>query len=132
MTHKISTATAEHYHWGDSANPCDGWHLLRSEELSVIEELMPPDTAEQRHFHRRSRQLFYVLAGELTIELDGVEHLLLTGEALEILPGKAHQAINRSKADTRFLVASQPPSHGDRYPVQAGMAVSNFSRRSPA
>ena len=117
MTHKTSIATAEHYHWGDPANPCDGWHLLRSGELSVIEERMPPGTAEQRHFHRHSRQLFYVLAGELTMELDGEEHQLLIGEALEILPGKAHQAINRSKADTRFLVASQPPSHGDRHPA---------------
>jgi len=117
MAHKISIVTAEHYHWGDSANPCDGWHLLRSEELSVIEERMPPGTAEQRHLHHRSRQMFYVLAGELTMELDGEHHQLLPGEALEIAPGKAHQAINRGEADTRFLVTSQPPSHSDRHPA---------------
>ncbi len=117
MAHKISTATAEHYHWGDPAHPCDGWHLLRSAELSVIEERMPPGTAEQRHLHRRSRQVFYVLAGELTMELDGEHHLLRPGEALEIPPEKAHQAINRGEADTRFLVTSQPPSHGDRHPA---------------
>lgn len=115
MAQKISTATAEHYHWGDLAHPCDGWHLLRSSELSVIEERMPQGTAEQRHIHHRSRQLFYVLAGELTLELDGEHHQLRPGEALEIAPGKAHQAINRGEADTRFLVTSQPPSHGDRH-----------------
>ena len=32
----------------------------------------------------------------------------------EIPPGEIHQAINRSAAPVRFLVTSQPPSHGDR------------------
>jgi len=114
---KTSVATAEHYTWGDPANPCDGWYLLQTPELSVIEERMPPGTSEQRHLHKKSRQLFYVLWGELTMECDGVEHTLHAGEAIEITPGLAHQAINKSVADTRILVTSQPPSHADRYPA---------------
>ena len=46
-----------------------------------------------------------------------VEHhgfVLKAGEGIEIAPGQAHQAINRSAADVRFVVTSQPPSHGDR------------------
>jgi uncharacterized cupin superfamily protein len=108
----VSTTTAEHYLWGEI---CDGWHLLRSADLSVIEERMPPGTAEQRHRHERARQFFYVLAGELTMELDGVVHALAGGMGLQIAPGQAHQAMNRSSADVRFLVVSQPPSHGDRH-----------------
>jgi mannose-6-phosphate isomerase-like protein (cupin superfamily) len=107
----VSTATADHYIWGEA---CDGWHLVRTAELSVIEERMPPGAAEQRHRHERARQFFYVLAGELTMELDGTTHVLDAGMGLEIAPKQAHQAMNRSGADVRFLVTSVPPSHGDR------------------
>src|ERR1700722_17042245 len=116
-TMKTSIASAEHYTWGDPNNPCDGWYLLRTPELSVIEERMPPGTSEERHLHKKSRQFFYLLWGEFTMECDGVEYTLHAGEALEIAPGLAHQAINRSHAATRFLVTSSPPSHADRYPA---------------
>lgn len=53
---------------------CDGWHLLRGEELSVIQERMPPKTSEVAHFHTRSRQFFYVISGTLSILLAGKLH----------------------------------------------------------
>ena len=48
------------------------------------------------------------------MEVDHHTFVLRPGEGLEISPGQKHQAINRSTAPTRFLVTSQPPSHGDR------------------
>jgi len=111
MTHPVSRDTAPHYTWGDG---CDGWHLVRAAELSVIEERMPPGTAEARHRHARSRQLFYVLGGTLTLEVGGTVHALGPGQGLEVPPGAAHQALNRGADDAAFLVVSQPPSHGDR------------------
>ena len=115
-TEAISVGNAEHYTWGGpNGTDCDGWHLVRSSGLSVIEECMPPGTAEKRHLHRIARQFFYVLAGELTLELEGREVLLKAGQGLEIAPGEAHQAMNRSAAEVRMLVTSQPPSHGDRF-----------------
>jgi len=110
----VGTDSAEHYVWGEV---CDGWHLVQTPELSVIEERMPPGASEQRHRHEFARQFFYVLAGELTMEVEGVDHMLTTGLGLEIAPGQAHQAMNRSGADARFLVVSQPRSHGDRVAV---------------
>jgi mannose-6-phosphate isomerase-like protein (cupin superfamily) len=111
MKQSVSTATAEHYSWG---NVCDGWHLVRSEGLSVIEERMPSGSVEQRHWHERSRQFFYVLEGELTMVFDGQSIVLQTHHGIEIAPGEPHQAKNNSDTDTRFLVISSPPSHGDR------------------
>jgi mannose-6-phosphate isomerase-like protein (cupin superfamily) len=111
MREPVDARDENHYQWG---HVCDGWHLLRSEELSVIEERMPPGSQEQRHFHHRARQFFYVLEGELTMEVEGREHLLKARQGLEIVPGERHQAKNVSAADVRFLVLSQPPSHGDR------------------
>jgi mannose-6-phosphate isomerase-like protein (cupin superfamily) len=87
---------------------------VQSESLSVIEERMPPGTSEARHRHRRARQFFYVLEGTLHIEGDGRRHLLHHGEGLEIAPGAAHQVRNDERDAVRFLVVSQPPSHGDR------------------
>ncbi|MBN8734976.1 MAG: cupin domain-containing protein [Xanthomonadales bacterium] len=109
--HPASTQNTEHYNWGAG---CDGWHLLKGDDLSVIEERMPPGTAEQRHRHARSRQFFYVLAGEVTLELEGEVHRLQRGEGLHVPPGAAHQVRNDSDADVQFLVVSAPRSHGDR------------------
>ncbi len=111
----VRAAAAEHYKWGGvNGDECDGWHLVRTAELSVIEESMPAGASETRHHHVRARQFFYVLAGELTLEVDGSEVALRAGEGVEVGPGVVHQAINRSGAAVRFLVTSQPPSHGDR------------------
>jgi quercetin dioxygenase-like cupin family protein len=111
MSEPIATGNAEHYLWG---GVCDGWHLVKQDALSVIQERMPPGASEQRHFHRSARQFFYVLEGELTLEVEGQTHVLRSGTGLEITPGERHQACNRSGADVAFLVISSPPSHGDR------------------
>lgn len=107
----VSTANAEHYAWGDH---CDGWHLVRTPELSIIEEKLPPRASETRHYHIYAQQFFYVLEGELTMEVERENFVLRAGEGIEIAPGKAHQARNSGAEATRILVTSQPPSHGDR------------------
>ncbi len=110
----IDTATAPHYLWGAG---CDGWHLVRQPELSVIQERMPPGASEVRHLHGRARQFFYVLSGELTMEVEGETLRLAAGQGVEIAPGAPHQALNRSAEEVAFLVISCPPSHGDRTPA---------------
>ena len=102
--------------WGGA---CDGWHLLRSPELSIIQERMPPGTSESRHRHGRARQFLYVLRGQLALECAGTSHRLTAGQGLEIGPGVRHEARNDSSDSVDFLVVSQPPSHGDREPVCA-------------
>ena len=107
----VSIASAEHYSWGEA---CDGWHLVKQEGISVLQERMPPGTAEVRHRHGRARQFFYVLSGTLTLELEGTTHAIAAGAGIEVPPGAAHTAANRGAEDTYFLLVSQPPAHGDR------------------
>jgi mannose-6-phosphate isomerase-like protein (cupin superfamily) len=111
----ISRNTAEHYVWGGPQGAtCEGWHLVRTPELSIIEERMPAGASETRHSHVRARQFFFVLEGELTLEVERREFILHATQGIEIAPGHAHQALNRGEREVRFLVTSQPPSHGDR------------------
>ncbi len=91
----IDRTTGEHYVWG-GVN--DGWHLVKRDDMSVITERIAPGASEVRHVHARARQFFYVLAGELTMEVGGTTHVLHAGQGIEIAPGIAHQAQNRSAA----------------------------------
>ena len=105
---------AEHYAWGDG---CDGWHLLKSDVLSVIEERVPPGKFELRHTHGFAQQCFYILEGEAVIEVAGRDITLSAGQSLAVPAQAPHQFFNRSVADVRFLVISQPTTRGDRQPA---------------
>jgi mannose-6-phosphate isomerase-like protein (cupin superfamily) len=107
----VSRATAEHYNWGGG---CDGWVLLPREDLLIIQERMPPDASETRHFHSRSRQFFYVLSGELTMELEGTRHLVPASHGIEIAPLARHQAMNAGEQEVNFVVVSSPTTRDDR------------------
>jgi quercetin dioxygenase-like cupin family protein len=109
--HPVQKADAEHYAWGEVN---DGWHLVKRDDLSVIQERIQPGASEVRHYHAQARQFFYVLSGELTMEAGGETHRLVRGQGIEIAPGVAHQAQNRSAAPVEILVTSTPKSHGDR------------------
>lgn len=111
----ISSANAEHYVWGQQS---DGWRLVRDPEISVIEEQMLPGTSEVLHYHEVAQQFFYMLSGEAVMEMGGRDFRMATGEGIHILPGALHRIRNESADAIRFLVISQPPSHGDRVLVE--------------
>ncbi|PQV85578.1 cupin domain-containing protein [Cronobacter sakazakii] len=117
---KISKANAEHYLW---SGDCDGWHLVKNQNLSVIHERMPVGRAEQRHYHEQSRQCFFVLSGVLTMALNGERVTLTAGEAIEIPPLAPHQARNDGQEAVEFLVISQPTTRGDRVDLTASPSV---------
>lgn len=111
---KKSKHNAEHYIWGEI---CDGWHLVKNQELSIIHERMPINTSEVKHYHQNARQFFFVLSGTATIEIDGNEIVLNTQEGVEVAPLVPHQMFNKSNDEIEFLVISQPNSKGDRVVV---------------
>lgn len=110
----VDKSSAEHYFWKEV---CEGWHLVKSNNLSVIQERMPPHTAEDCHLHKQVRQFFFVLSGRVTLEVEGEQHILNALEGLEVLPNQAHQVRNDSEADAEFLVVSSGLSRSDRWPV---------------
>src|SRR5450631_992199 len=108
----VSRENAEHYRWGVE---CDAWYLVNDEQLSVIEEFMPPGAAEIRHHHEKAQQFFYIVSGEVLMEVEGQTSLLPAGTGIRVMPGKRHQIRNPSSGPVRFLVISHPRSHGDRF-----------------
>ena len=107
----ISIENAEHYVWGQI---CDGWHLLKRSDMSVIQERVPAGSAEVMHYHEQARQFFYILDGEGTMSFEDHEIILQKGQGLEISPMLRHQFMNNSQKDVHFLVFSVPSTRGDR------------------
>jgi mannose-6-phosphate isomerase-like protein (cupin superfamily) len=56
------------------------------------------------HYHRRGTELYYVLSGEGTLSLDGMEHPVRKGSLIHIPPGVVHGA----KGRMRVLVVGIP------------------------
>ena len=107
----VSLKNAEHYVWGEQ---CDGWHLLNSPGLSVIQEHVPAGAGEVRHYHRNSQQFFFVLSGMASIEIEDETTIVPAGQGLHVPAGKIHRLSNAHSELLEFLVISAPHSHGDR------------------
>ncbi|MFD2744207.1 MULTISPECIES: cupin domain-containing protein [Sphingobacterium] len=104
-------SNTQHYQWGDA---CDGWHLVESETLSVIQEKMPSGTSESAHYHHKAQQFFYILKGIATFDVGDQRHYVAAGKGFHILPEVKHQISNLEEHDLEFIVVSEPKSHGDR------------------
>ena|ERR1700712_2023276 len=101
----------DHYQWGEQ---CDGWVLANEKELSVKLERMPAHTEEQKHFHRNSRQFFFMLSGTAVFEIDAKFVVVNANEGILIQPGQQHRIMNQSDAELEFLLSSQPAVMNDR------------------
>ncbi len=112
----VSKDNSEHYQWGEQ---CDGWHLVRSHNLNVIQERVPPGCSEVRHLHQKSEQFFFVLLGCATLEVNGKTFEVRQNQGVHVPSNTPHQLSNLGKTDLHFIVTSTPPSHGDRVEVRS-------------
>ena len=107
----VSVDNVEHYVWGEI---CDGWHLLKRDDMSVIQERVPAGASEVMHYHTKARQFFYILEGQGVMTFENEVIVLKKGQGMEIPPEVKHQFRNQSNADVHFLVISMPSTRGDR------------------
>ncbi len=111
---KKTKENSTHYFWG---NNCSGWHLVKSKKISVIQELMKPNTEEQKHYHKFSEQFFYILKGIAIFEIEDEIIEVESGNGIHILPKIRHKIKNNTKRELEFLVISQPSTEKDRFNV---------------
>ena len=96
---------------------CEGTTVLSHPSLHVMHEMMFPFTSEQRHRHNRVVQLYYMLEGRATVDIDGTEVSVNAEQAIELPPGVSHQIRNEQIHPLRFLVVSSAPPREDRIDV---------------
>jgi mannose-6-phosphate isomerase-like protein (cupin superfamily) len=89
--------------------------LMHAANQSLAEATLAPGQDTQRHYHAVSEELYYVLAGEGEMEVDGERSAVGPGDAILIPPGARHQ-IRASGSELRFLCCCAPAySHADTF-----------------
>jgi mannose-6-phosphate isomerase-like protein (cupin superfamily) len=83
---------------------------------SLAEAELAPGAATERHFHEASEELYYLLEGAGTMEIDGETRSVGPGDAILIPPGAWHQIHATGDEPLRFLCCCAPPySHADTF-----------------
>jgi mannose-6-phosphate isomerase-like protein (cupin superfamily) len=83
---------------------------------SLAEATLEPDQATERHYHRLSEEIYFVLKGAGDMEIDGEHKRIAVGDAVLIPPGAWHSLHNNGTSELRILCACSPPyAHEDTY-----------------
>jgi mannose-6-phosphate isomerase-like protein (cupin superfamily) len=81
-----------------------------------FEVAMPPGAqGPPRHFHPQQHESWRVIDGELTLEIDGRERKLSSGEAQTIPPGTVHTFANRGATLVQFRDLHSPALDFQQY-----------------
>lgn len=56
-------------------------------EVAVFNQLASQD----RHYHRSGTEIYMVLEGEMTIEVEGIHYVLLSGDMIVVNPSSIHE-----------------------------------------
>lgn len=81
---------------------------------SLAEATLPADGATDRHWHRDSEELYFILEGRGRMEIDGETQDVGVGDAILIPPGTWHQIT--AHEPLRFLCCCAPPyRHEDTF-----------------
>jgi mannose-6-phosphate isomerase-like protein (cupin superfamily) len=83
---------------------------------SLAEATLEPDQATQRHFHRRTEEIYFVTKGSGSLEVDGETRRVRPGDAILIPPGAWHTLENDGTSELTILCICSPPySHEDTF-----------------
>jgi len=83
-------------------------------QQSLAEASLPVGGSTERHYHKVSEELYYLLEGRGVMEIDGEEQEVGPGDAILIPAGARHEI--RATEAMRFLCCCAPPyAHEDTY-----------------
>jgi mannose-6-phosphate isomerase-like protein (cupin superfamily) len=74
---------------------------------SLAEASLPTGASTQRHHHKLSEEIYFLLEGTALMEIDGIEREVGPGYAILIPPGACHQITALSPL--RLLCCCAPP-----------------------
>jgi len=76
---------------------------------SLAEATIAAGGSTVRHHHRISEEIYYLVEGSGTIEIDGEERRVCVGDAILIPPGARHRITASDDGPLRLLCACAPP-----------------------
>jgi quercetin dioxygenase-like cupin family protein len=88
--------------------------LHHTDAQSLAEATLAAGQSTQRHFHRASEEIYFLLEGEGELEIDGDRRRIAPGDAALIPAGAWHELVAASAM--RFLCSCAPAySHEDTF-----------------
>jgi mannose-6-phosphate isomerase-like protein (cupin superfamily) len=88
--------------------------LQHTQAQSLAEANLEPGQVTERHYHRDSEEIYFLLDGTGVLELDGQLRDVQPGDAVLIPPGTWHQI--RALEPLRFLCCCSPAyAHSDTF-----------------
>jgi quercetin dioxygenase-like cupin family protein len=90
---------------------------------TLVEVELAPGGGNPKHRHGSYAEHFEVLEGELTVHLDGTDHVLKAGETAVVEIGSLHNFSNRGDAPARFRVELRPGHRGFEKTIQVGYGL---------
>jgi mannose-6-phosphate isomerase-like protein (cupin superfamily) len=90
--------------------------LHHTEVQSLAEATLEVEQATERHYHRLTEEIYFVLKGQGKMEVDGETTYVRPGDAVLIPAGAWHQLENNGTSELRILCSCAPPySHDDTF-----------------
>jgi mannose-6-phosphate isomerase-like protein (cupin superfamily) len=90
--------------------------LHHTQVQSLAEATLEVEQATERHFHRVTEEIYFVLKGQGRMEVDGEVSYVRPGDAVLIPAGAWHQLENNGTSELRILCCCAPPySHDDTF-----------------
>jgi len=74
-----------------------------------------PGNSVKAHYHKKTKEIFYIEDGEGTLKLNNEEFRCRKGDIFLCEPGDRHEVINDSKDDFTFLVFKVNEEKDDIY-----------------
>ena len=75
---------------------------------SLAEARLPAGAATTPHYHSRTEEIYYILAGQATMRIGDETRSVGPGDAIAIPPGAKHQIENTGGTMLRFLCCCAP------------------------
>ncbi len=86
---------------------------LECEGALVQVVVIQPNSELHRHYHKTSREFYYVLDGESTMTVNDTHQVLRTGDMLMMEPRDVHSFRNNTERELRLLVFKTNASKND-------------------
>jgi mannose-6-phosphate isomerase-like protein (cupin superfamily) len=76
---------------------------------SLAEARLPKSGSTTEHYHVKTEEIYFILAGTGRIRIGGEERPVKVGDAIAIPPGQVHKLWNTGNEPLRLLCCCTPP-----------------------